>query len=64
MKKLIKGAYQTSNDLTVADSAYSLSMVHFWEWMFTTICCAKHAHYLLGVADKVEEAFKWKYVFL
>ena len=34
---------------------HALGMLHFEEQLFTEVCSTKHAHYLLGVGDKVGE---------
>ena len=39
-------------------------MFPFGEQQFTVVCRTKHAHYLLGVGDKVGKSFQWKYVVL
>ena len=49
MKRLTEGVHQT-----VANAAYS-GRLHFWE-LYTVVYCVKHAHYLLGVNDKVGES--------
>ena len=38
----------------------TLSILHFGEQLFTAVCSAKHAHYLLGVGNKIGESSKWK----
>ena len=40
------------------------NVFHFGEQMFTMVCSAKHAPYLLGVGDKVKESSRWKRVVL
>ena len=39
-------------------------MLYFREQLFTGVCNAKYAHYLLGVVYKVAELFKLKHVIL
>ena len=34
------------------------------EQLSPVVCIAKHAHYLLGVTNKVEESYQWNHVFL
>ena len=41
MKRLTKGAHQTSNDLT----SILFNMLHFEEQLFTGECSAKYAYY-------------------
>ena len=52
MKKLTEGAHQTSNDLTVV--CFILS------YYFTMVFSVNHAHYLLGVDNKIDELSRWK----
>ena len=42
---------------------YILDML-LGEVLFTAVCHAKHAYYLLGVGDKVWQLFRWKHVVL
>ena len=39
-------------------------MLYLEEKLFTVVCYAKHAHYLLGVGDKVKKSFWQKHVVL
>ena len=38
---------------------HTLGMLHFQE-LIKVVCCAKHAHNLLGVDDKIEESSRLK----
>ena len=40
---------------------YTLGILHFGEQLFTTVCSAKHTHYLLGVSDKTGESSRKKH---
>ena len=58
MKRLTEGTQQTSDDLNVTNAAYSSQL-------FTAVCSAKHAHYLLSVGDKVGVLLsRWKHAVL
>ena len=41
-----------------------LAMLYLGEQLFTEVCSAKHAHYLLGVGDKVGDMSSWKHMVL
>ena len=43
---------------------HTLGMFHFGKPLFTVVYSAKHAHYLLGVGDKVGELSSWKQIVL
>ena len=53
MKRLTEGAHQTSDDLTNANTAHTLGMIHPGELLFTAVYRAKHVHNLLGVGDNI-----------
>ena len=60
MKRLTNGTHQTRQ----SQMQHTLGMLHFEEQLFTAVYSAKHTHYLLGVADKVEESFTRKHTIL
>ena len=50
-----------SISVQVMNWQYVLDMFHLGEQLFTVVHRGKHAHYLLGVGDKVRKSSRWRY---